>query len=69
MPNNENFTLSELATYLGRSERTLNRWHAHRKGPPRFKIGNLVLFRRAAVEAWITGHEVLPLDIGGRGHG
>jgi predicted DNA-binding transcriptional regulator AlpA len=56
--NSEYFTVEELSTLLGRSTRTLFRWHARRRGPPRTKIGSLVIYRRAAVESWLQSHEV-----------
>ena len=32
-------TVEELAKRLGKSVRTLNRWHTLRTGPKRFKLG------------------------------
>lgn len=53
-------TATEVADLLGVSERTLNRWHALRVGPPRCKLGRKVLYRRAALEEWLAANEVLP---------
>lgn len=54
----EYLTVDELSTMLGRSTRTLFRWHARRNGPPRTKVGSLILYRRAAVESWLQSNEV-----------
>ena len=55
------FSPSSLADYLDISRRTLDRWHSLRFGPPRIKIGKLVLFRQSAVERWLEEHESQPL--------
>lgn len=49
--------IDEFADLLGRSLRTLHRWHTRRIGPPRIKIGNLVVYRRVAVEQWLAHNE------------
>ena len=46
-------TKEELAAQLGRSTRTIDRWHSRRIGPPRVTIGNLVLFEREGVMQWL----------------
>lgn len=55
----EYLTVEELSELLGRSTRTLFRWHARRNGPPRTKIGSLILYRRAAVDNWLKANEVV----------
>lgn len=47
----------ELATALGISPRTIDRWHAHRQGPPRIQIGRTILYERHAVRAWLRSRE------------
>lgn len=47
------FTKDELARELGRSTRTLDRWHTERIGPPRAKIGALILYPKARVFDWL----------------
>jgi predicted DNA-binding transcriptional regulator AlpA len=59
-PNNH-LKITELAEVLGVSERTLNRWHALRQGPPRCKIGRTVLYRTDSVSSWLAAHEIQPL--------
>lgn len=51
---------SELADMLGISRRTLDRWHAHRVGPPRVAAGRTILYRKIAVEAWMKANETEP---------
>jgi len=53
-------TPGEVARLLGVSLRTLSRWHAQRVGPPRCKVGRTVLYRKEAVEAWLTKNETHP---------
>ena len=57
-PISEYMTRQELARELGRSTRTIDRWHTLRIGPRRTKVGNtkLVLFRRDHVEEWLESH-------------
>jgi predicted DNA-binding transcriptional regulator AlpA len=47
----------ELARELGKSERTLHRWHVERVGPPRVVVGRMVLYRRASVLEWLRSLE------------
>ena len=51
------WTPEQLAQQLGISVRTLLRWHAMREGPPRVTQGRLVLYRIAAVQAWLASRE------------
>jgi predicted DNA-binding transcriptional regulator AlpA len=47
-------TKDQLAQQLGRSTRTIDRWHTQRIGPRRTKVGNkLVLYRKSAVSEWL----------------
>jgi predicted DNA-binding transcriptional regulator AlpA len=58
---------TEVASQLGVSLRTLSRWQALRVGPPRAKVGRTVLYRIAAVEAWLSQNESQPLRSFARG--
>lgn len=52
----EYWTKEQLAALIpggGVSPRTLDRWHARRVGPPRIRCGNLVLYPKAGVQAWL----------------
>lgn len=54
-------TKSQAAAELGVNERTLNRWHTERIGPPRTKIGARVYYRRDGVAEWVRNREVTPV--------
>lgn len=54
----EYLTLDALAEELGVTTRTVLRWHAERRGPPRVKVGRKLMYRRAAVETWLRDKEV-----------
>jgi hypothetical protein len=53
----ESIKPDDLARELGVSPRTVARWHALREGPPRCVQGRLILYRRAAVTAWLAERE------------
>ena len=54
---NDYLTKHELARELGRSTRTIDRWHTLRIGPRRTKLGRkLVLYRRDHVEEWLSAN-------------
>jgi hypothetical protein len=50
-------TKAELAAELRIHERTLDRWHTARTGPPRTEIGRDILYRRGSVRAWLAKRE------------
>ena len=54
-------TQDGLAKMLGVTTRTLGRWDERRIGPPRTKIGRLVLYDLAKLPGWLDRHETLPL--------
>lgn len=47
----------ELAAELGIAPITLKRWQGLKQGPPVTRIGRRVLYRRAAVQAWLVKQE------------
>lgn len=51
------WTPEQLASNLGVSVRTLNKWHRLRQGPARVKQGHMKLYRIAAVQQWLTERE------------
>jgi len=53
-------TRQNLASQLGVSVRTLDRWHARRVGPARVKCGNMIGYRQDAIEKWLSANETLP---------
>jgi len=49
---------NELAEFLGISARTLDRWHAQRRGPKRVQVGNFIRYRQSDVSAWLDSNAV-----------
>lgn len=50
-------TTREAADYLRRSHRTLQKWRELRCGPTCIAMGNLYLYRKADLDAWVSSHE------------
>jgi len=50
-------TPSELCRQLGKTRRTLDRWHSLGLGPPRVRVQRMILYRVEDVRAWLTAHE------------
>jgi excisionase family DNA binding protein len=48
-------TVAELARYLGVPVGTLYQWRYRSEGPPGFRVGRHVRYRRRDVEKWIRG--------------
>lgn len=48
----------QLCADLGISSVTATKWRAKAAGPPYIKVGRLVRYRRADVEAWLAAHTV-----------
>lgn len=46
-------TVADLAEMLGIPVNTLYGWRCRGEGPPGYRIGRYVRYRRAAVEAWL----------------
>ena len=46
-------TVEELADYLGVPVATLYQWRHRREGPPGFRVGRYIRYRRNDVEQWI----------------
>ena len=46
-------TVAELARYLGVPIGTLYQWRYRREGPPGFRVGRHVRYRRNDVEMWV----------------
>jgi predicted DNA-binding transcriptional regulator AlpA len=47
----------QLATHLGVTTRTLQRWEVQRMGPPRVVIGRQIFYRITSVDAWLESRE------------
>ena len=52
-------TAAHLASLLGVSVRTLSRWEVARIGPPKIKIGKLILFELGKLPKWFASRENL----------
>lgn len=50
----------DLAQQLGLSPRTIDRWEALRKGPPRVCIGRTILYNVESVREWLRSNERQP---------
>jgi len=50
-------TMTGLARLLGVTPRTLSRWDERRIGPPKIKVGKMVLFEIEKIPAWLETHE------------
>ena len=63
-PLNEFLTKEQLARELGRSTRTLDRWHVQRIGPPRTKVrgSKLILFKKNTVSEWLESQAEEPVS-------
>src|SRR5215207_2972555 len=59
-------TAGRLAAMLGVTVRTLGRWDVTRIGPPRIKVGKLVLFDLARLREWLATRETEPVRAAGR---
>lgn len=56
-------TAKELCKQIGQmkggrpiARRTLERWHSLRVGPPRVRVGRIVVYRIDEVRAWLEEH-------------
>lgn len=54
----EFWTEDELATFLGLAPITVRFWRRDAKGPNWIRLGRLVRYRRADVEAWLKTQTV-----------
>jgi len=54
-------TAEHLARLLGVTVRTLTRWNTARRGPPRIKLGRLVLFDLGKLPDFLASHETEPV--------
>ncbi len=53
-------THEEAAALLGVHKKTLARWYAEGKGPPRVEVGSKRFYIKSSVEAWLRSSEVTP---------
>jgi predicted DNA-binding transcriptional regulator AlpA len=55
-----------VASMLGVSTRTLSRWDAAGAGPPKIKVGKLILFDLGKLTEWLASRETRPAPAAGR---
>jgi predicted DNA-binding transcriptional regulator AlpA len=53
----------ELAQQLSVSPRTIDRWQALRKGPPRVRVGRTILYNVQSVREWLISRERKAFDM------
>ena len=46
-------SVPEVAEYLGIPQTTIYQWNYQRTGPPAFRVGRHLRFKRDDVEAWL----------------
>lgn len=52
-------TTREAAMVLGISQRTLEDWHHHRRGPPYIRVSRtMVRYRRSDLDRWIESVKI-----------
>ncbi|MFJ4799172.1 helix-turn-helix transcriptional regulator [Kitasatospora purpeofusca] len=56
-PEKHLLTLEEAAAYIGRSTKGLRGLRERRSGPPGFRAGGRVMYRRTALDAWLDAQE------------
>ena len=50
---NKLMTIDEVAEYLQLPKSTIYQWRTRRDGPPGYKLGRHVRYRRSEVDAWV----------------
>lgn len=50
-------TTKQLAKYLNKSVNTIHGWRHRKVGPPGFRLGRDVVYRRSSVDAWLAQRE------------
>lgn len=50
----------EAAKFIGVTTRTLARWYAEGKGPPRIKVQRQILYSKQSLINWLREHEETP---------
>lgn len=55
-------TRAEVAQELGVEEKTLRNWRSRGYGPPGFRVGKAVRYRRDEVDRWLAEQEAAEAD-------
>ena len=48
------YDLEWLSAYIGVPKKTIYSWRLHGQGPPAYKIGQHLRYRRSEVDQWLT---------------
>ena len=59
-------TTKRLAALLGKSPRTIARWNSVGTGPPKIRIGKLILFNVVKLQDWLEAFEMEPVRVPAR---
>ncbi len=57
LPHADFLSAREFATLIGKSLRTVRRWHVERSGPARTQLGRSVFYSRKAIENFLRCQE------------
>ena len=60
LPKADFLSEQEFATLIGKSLRTIRRWHVERRGPARTRLGRSVFYSRKAIENFLRHQEQAP---------
>lgn len=53
--------VKRLAEFLSVSPYSVRRWHRQGMGPPSFRVGGMIRYRRSEVEAWLEAQREVAL--------
>jgi predicted DNA-binding transcriptional regulator AlpA len=53
-------TEREVADFIGKSTKTMQRWRAQNRGPVAMKFGQTVMYTRESVADWMRSRQIGP---------
>lgn len=53
LPHPQLLTTKQLAAYLNKPVETIRTWRTRKVGPPGFRLGRDIVYRKTAVDAWL----------------
>ena len=57
LPNADLISEKQFAALIGKSLRTIRRWHVERRGPKRTLLGRTAYYRKQAIETFLQRRE------------
>lgn len=57
---NDRLIPDKAAHYIGISVHLLNKWRSQGKGPPYYKLGGIVKYKRKDLDEWVEAQRVTP---------